>query len=371
MEEQTNVNVPTDEVVSAGKCLNCGTQLKGEYCHNCGQHITDHAMTVKRFLLDYLDNAFLWDSQQLKTMKLLVTRPGFLTREYVAGKFASQVQPLKLNMFLLLVFLTLFVFFASDKRINNTMHDITSDETVIMAMQVNELIEDVAYAERMNASSRDTIDIVAPIYIAENYPDIFNPQQVAYDSEGEGQEQWVAVVPHVLIEDSIIRRGEDGYYRFNVPESHAAENLALFQLVWDQLSAMAVEYFPIIILLTAPFLAIALRVVQRKKSTRFFTHFIFSMHYIAFVELTCIVLYLLYLIVHPPFSLLNILFAICSCVYFAIAFREVYGTSWFRSITKALLSNVIYYTICLSIFMVLILVATVVVSVRVAESYPM
>ena len=366
MEEQTNVNVPTDEVVSAGKCLNCGTQLKGEYCHNCGQHITDHAMTVKRFLLDYLDNAFLWDSQQLKTMKLLVTRPGFLTREYVAGKFASQVQPLKLNMFLLLVFLTLFIFFASDKRINNTMHDITSDETVIMAMQVNELIEDVEYAERMNASSRDTIDIVAPIYIAENYPDIFDPQQIAYDSEGEGQEQWVAVVPHVLIEDSIIRRGEDGYYRFNVPESHAAENLALFLLVWDQLSAMAVEYFPIIILLTAPFLAFALRIVQRKKSTRFFTHFIFSMHYIAFVELTCIVLYLSYLIAHPGFSLLNILFTICSCVYFAIAFRVVYETTWFRSITKAMLSSLIYCAICLSIFVVLIFVAIVAVSGKVA-----
>lgn len=366
MEEQTNVNVQTDEVVSDGKCLNCGTQLNGEYCHNCGQHITDHAMTVKRFLLDYLDNAFLWDSQQLKTIKLLITRPGFLTKEYVAGKFVSQVQPLKLNMFLLLVFLTLFVFFASDKRINNTMHDITSDETVIMAMQVNELIEDPEYVELINTSSRDTIEIVAPIYMAENYPDVFNPQQVAYDSEGKGQEQWVAVVPHVLIEDSIIRRGEDGYFRFNVPESHAAENLALFLLVWDQLSAMAVEYFPIIILLTAPFLAFALSVVQYKKRTRFFTHFVFSMHYIAFVELVCIVLYLLYLIVHPPFSLLNVFFAISSCVYFAIAFREVYGTSWFRSITKAMLSNAIYYAICMSIFIVLLLVAIVIVSVNIA-----
>ena len=362
MEESLEEKVQMDDAVSTELCLNCGTKLKGEYCHNCGQHITDHRMTVKRFLLDYLDNAFLWDSQQLKTMWRLISRPGLLTKEYVAGKFASQVQPLKLNMFLLFVFLTLFLFFGSDRRINNSIHDITSSEEVIAGMQVEGLIDNPEYVARMNASSRDTINIAAPLYLAENYPDIFEVHQVTCDSEGETQDRWTAVVPHVIIEDNIIRLGEDGYYRFDIGESEAARNLALFQMVWDQMSAIAIKYFPIIILLTAPFLAIALRIVQRKKSTRFFTHFIFSMHYIAFVELTCIVLYLMYLIAHPGFSLLNILFAICSCVYFAIAFRVVYETTWFRSITKALLSNVIYYAICLSIFVVLIFVAIVAVS---------
>ena len=214
MEESLEEKVQMDDAVSTELCLNCGTKLKGEYCHNCGQHITDHRMTVKRFLLDYLDNAFLWDSQQLKTMWRLISRPGLLTKEYVAGKFASQVQPLKLNMFLLFVFLTLFLFFGSDRRINNSIHDITSSEMVIAGMQVEGLIDNPEYVARMNASSRDTINIAAPLYLAENYPDIFEVHQVTYDSEGETQDRWTAVVPHVIIEDNIIRLGEDGYYRF-------------------------------------------------------------------------------------------------------------------------------------------------------------
>ncbi len=367
MEEQSKVHVEKQEAVSVNKCLNCGTQLNGQYCHNCGQHITDHTMTVKRFLLNYFDNAFLWDPQHLKTIRLLITRPGLLTKDYIAGKYVSQVQPLKLNMFLLFVFLTLFIFFASDQRINNSMHDVMGDEMVVVAMQVEGLCDDAEYVERMNASRRDTINIVAPIYLAETYPDIFDAHQIAYDSEGNAQEQWVAVVPHVLIEDGIIQLGADGNYRFNdIGESQAAETLDLFLLVWDQMAAMVAQYFPIIILLTAPFLAFALRIVQYKKKKSFFTHFIFSMHYIAFVELTCIVLYLFYLILHPSFSLLNILFAICSCAYFAMAFRVVYETSWLRSITKALLSNVIYYAICLIIFTLLILVAIVVVALKVS-----
>ena len=72
----TEVDVENDldssTVCSTSRCLNCGSELKGTYCHNCGQHVTDHAMTVKRFILDYLDNAFLWDSRNIETIKRLV-----------------------------------------------------------------------------------------------------------------------------------------------------------------------------------------------------------------------------------------------------------------------------------------------------------
>ena len=103
MDDQSTMSLQQEEVDSTKKCLNCGTLLNGEYCHNCGQHVTDHTMNVKRFILNYLDNAFLWDPQHLKTIWRLISRPGVLTKDYLAGKFVSQVQPLKLNMFLLFI----------------------------------------------------------------------------------------------------------------------------------------------------------------------------------------------------------------------------------------------------------------------------
>ena len=111
MKEQTTTDLQNNELYPTNQCLNCGTQLNGEYCHNCGQHVTNHAMTVKQLILGYIDNTYLWDTQQFKTIWKLIRKSGVLTCEYVAGKFVSQVQPLKLNMFLLIVFLPLF--FAS------------------------------------------------------------------------------------------------------------------------------------------------------------------------------------------------------------------------------------------------------------------
>ena len=86
-------------------CLNCGTELNGEFCHNCGQKANNSNSTIKGFVLEYLNNAFLWDTNQVRTIWQLMRRPGFLTKEFIAGKYVSYVHPLKLNMFILFVFI--------------------------------------------------------------------------------------------------------------------------------------------------------------------------------------------------------------------------------------------------------------------------
>lgn len=362
MEEQPTNNLQNNEITPSKKCLNCGTQLNGEYCHNCGQHVTDHAMTVKNFILNYLDNTYLWDSQHFKTIWRLISRPGLLTKEYLAGKYVSQVHPLKLIMFLLIVFITFFVFFGSDQSIKNSMDIATSDEFMFASVQIEEIAADEEYMAKVTASSRDTVNIIAPVFLSENFPSIIKAQHIDYDSEGNALDQWVAIVPHVFIEEEIIKPGEDGIYHFNTEAGIAADDIALFRAVWEQMSTLTSKYLPIILILTAPFLAFSLRVVQRKRKRSYFTHFIFSMHYIAFIEVTIIIIYLMHLIAHPSLSLLNLIFTTCSCIYFTMAFRAVYETSWFKSITKAILSNIIYYTICLFFFIVIFIIALIIVS---------
>ena len=361
-EEQSTTNLQNNELDPTKQCLNCGTQLNGKYCHNCGQHITDHAMTVKQLIFGYLDNTYLWDSQQFKTIWRLISRPGELTRDYVAGKFVSQVQPLKLNMFLLIIFLTLFVFFGSDQAMNTSMQNLTKDEVFFAKMQLEDISEDEAYLEKVRTSPRDTVNLVAPLFLSKDYPSIIESHQIIYSSEGSDIDKWVAIVPRVFIEEEIIKPDEEGDYRFNKEAGMAAEDVALIQTIWEQLTSLVMQYLPIILLFTAPFFAFSLYLVQYKSKRRFITHFVFSMHYIAFVELMIIVIYVFYLTLDPSLALLNLIFTIFSCIYFARSFRTVYETSWFRSITKAILSNVIYYLICLLTFIVLLFVACVIVA---------
>lgn len=92
-----------------GACLNCGTDLVGDYCHECGQKAHLHR-TIGAFLHDLLHGALHLDGKIWRTLPLLILKPGILTRRYIDGERARFVSPMA--MFLFSVFLMFAVFQA-------------------------------------------------------------------------------------------------------------------------------------------------------------------------------------------------------------------------------------------------------------------
>jgi hypothetical protein len=89
------------------RCLNCGCELVGDYCHCCGQHAHIHR-TVGAFWHDLLHGVLHFEGKIWRTLPMLALHPGELTRRYVAGERARFVSPLAL--FLFSVFLMFAVF---------------------------------------------------------------------------------------------------------------------------------------------------------------------------------------------------------------------------------------------------------------------
>jgi hypothetical protein len=119
------------------------------------------------------------------------------------------------------------------------------------------------------------------------------------------------------------------------------------------------KYFPLLVLFTAPFLAFALGLVQRKSRIPRIHHFIFALHYTAFLELLMICIFLLHLTLSPPMEWLQWIMIIGSCLYLTIAFRNVYETTtWTKAALKALFTSVVYVLIGLVIFFVIFIVAS-------------
>lgn len=326
-----------------GTCLNCGTELNGEYCHVCGQQANNGNRTVKSFVMEYINNAFIWDSQQLKTIWLLVRKPGFLTTEFISGRYVSYVHPLKLNMFMLFVFITAFVFFSTHEKLNHSVSDFVNDERVFPALQVETLQEDSVYVAKMKECPRDTVQLYAPLLLAEEYPGVMTCLDVEVDTKGESLDKWTAVVPAVLVEDKYIIPGDDGYYVFNRNAGEGDSDIMLVKTIWEQLVALLTRYFPMIVLLTAPFLSFSLRLLQRKNKLSHIDRFIFSLHYTAFLELLILFIYFVYLIAAPVVGVLQWILIAGSCVYLTMAFHHVYKMdSWVRAAIKSLLVSMIY-----------------------------
>ena len=106
-------------------CKNCGAELIGPYCHNCGQYSLNLRQNFWSFIVEYCSNTFQLDSRLLPTLRLLFCKPGELTREFFKGRINSYMHPLKMNMFLLLIVIAALI--LPQDGLNTNIEEIQDD----------------------------------------------------------------------------------------------------------------------------------------------------------------------------------------------------------------------------------------------------
>lgn len=89
--EQLRAQPKTD-----GICSNCEAELHGQYCASCGQRSRRRMITVWELVREASDLLTSLDSRLWRTLGLLMFRPGSLTRNYLEGRRARYVAPLRL-----------------------------------------------------------------------------------------------------------------------------------------------------------------------------------------------------------------------------------------------------------------------------------
>jgi hypothetical protein len=85
-------------VTIEGPCPNCGAPLGERYCGHCGQRVAALRPTLHELLHEAFHELFHVDGKVLRTVGLLLFRPGQLTREFFEGKRARSVTPIRLYL---------------------------------------------------------------------------------------------------------------------------------------------------------------------------------------------------------------------------------------------------------------------------------
>lgn len=353
-----------NEGQSHKRCLNCQTELQGEYCHTCGQHASKNMHSVKEFVLEYLNNAFIWDPDFFRTLWSLLRKPGYLTNEYVSGKIVSHMHPLKLNMFLLLTFITIFLLFKSSDDLNKSIHNITRNESTYSALQLDILSNDEYFIQQINESGRDTIQLYAPFYLSEWYPQLITNLESSASPTDYSLGIWKAAVSHALIQEGVLIQHTKGHYYFSEEIKKDMVSVDTMEDIWKEMVDVGTQHFPMIILLTAPILALLLNLFRRKKDNSKFKNVIFSLHYTAFLEASIILLYLIFLIVPLPIWFMQWFLIAGSCLYLTISVRNVYyeDNNWGKAIKMALFTFLSYVLILIVLFFIIFLIACVIVA---------
>jgi len=107
LREDSTLDLPPAE---SPDCLNCGTQLKGQYCGNCGQRSRSRLISLWELISDAFGDLFEIDSRLWQTLVPLMIRPGQLTRDYLQGRRARYMPPFRMYLVLSLLFFVVAFF---------------------------------------------------------------------------------------------------------------------------------------------------------------------------------------------------------------------------------------------------------------------
>ncbi|WP_207510422.1 DUF3667 domain-containing protein [Longitalea luteola] len=89
-------------------CLNCNAELHGRYCHKCGQENIEPKETVWGLITHFFYDITHYDGKFFSTTRYLITRPGFLPKEYLEGRRARYLHPIRMYVFSSAVFFIIF-----------------------------------------------------------------------------------------------------------------------------------------------------------------------------------------------------------------------------------------------------------------------
>ena len=286
-------------------CKNCGTELQGVYCHNCGQYAKDLKQSFGSYIMEYLSNTYNLDGRIFQTIWLLFRKPGFLTKEFLQGKINSYVHPLKLNMFLLLVVMMVFAF-SITRHISDTQIASVEeyDEMDIPEQTMEQLNSLDGYITELSIHNR-SIELIAPYNVIDENPAIFELVDVISAKDERDMDTLKVSTSQWLIDEELLIESKDGYYKFTDNKSVFNDKSKEGQLIREKLLDFYQSYLPLFIILMSPILALILWGLNARGKYGFLTHFTFSLHYSAFLEFIMLLFLLMTNIFNPAFVLVH------------------------------------------------------------------
>ena len=134
-------------------CLNCGAEVQGKFCQECGQENIETHENFFHLAGHTIGDFFHYDSKFFRSLIPLFTRPGFLTVEYWKGRRSHYIHPLRLFFFITIIMV--ITASAYYKKFERTI----KEEKIVRTEDARPMTEEEKIkADRMEKRVRSTID---------------------------------------------------------------------------------------------------------------------------------------------------------------------------------------------------------------------
>jgi hypothetical protein len=335
-------------------CLNCGTTVEERYCTRCGQENKEPKESFSHLLRHFFEDVTHYDSKFFITIRDLLFKPGALTKEYLAGKRANYLHPIRLYVFIsFLYFLLTFTFSQKDYKAEEGLVEKASYDT-------RKHFYDSIHAMILEAR-RDTVNgtiieaslnrVLAKLQDKKDY------DQEHYNLNIIGGLDYKTLRAYDSLQKSLPPAARDHnikswlYSRwFSTLSKYGEGSLAL-------LMGKTQHIIPKMMFILLPMFALILTVFYSRRTYFYTDHAIFSLHFHAAAFLLFLFFGVIELIFPALSRYLDILQLILPSVYLYVGLRKVYQQSVILSILKTIGVVLFYSAFILAGFIVASLVS--------------
>ncbi|MBA4197579.1 MAG: hypothetical protein C0459_08505 [Chitinophaga sp.] len=96
-------------------CLNCNAIVEGRYCHVCGQENIEPKESFWHLVTHFVYDIIHFDGKFFSTLKFLLFKPAFISKEYIKGRRMSYLHPIRMYVFTSAIFF--LVLFTVNKKV--------------------------------------------------------------------------------------------------------------------------------------------------------------------------------------------------------------------------------------------------------------
>ncbi|MGN6567412.1 MAG: DUF3667 domain-containing protein [Flavipsychrobacter sp.] len=295
-------------------CLNCGAAVIGPYCHMCSQANVEPKESVWHLIGHFIEDLTHFDGKFFSSLKYLILKPGFLSEQYVKGKRASYLNPIRMYLFISAIVLLIIsgTFFTPT---HNTAHMEHIRDSVLYNSNVGpEEIHTESYIEKENT-----------FYALSFYKPYIYGGARSYDSLHKNDKK-----PQAWLDKFVGRTFASAAYTY-------ARNPNEFM---NNFTERVVHSFSKIFFISLPLFAFILMLVYIRRRHTFYyaSHVIFALHFYCIAFL--LMLLFAFLVAADNISVWpSVVVLISIFVYLYIAMLRFYKQGWFKTLIKFFITS--------------------------------
>lgn len=333
-------------------CLNCNSIVENKFCPNCGQENIEPRKSFSDLFFHFFEDLTHYENAFWKTIKNLLFKPAFLSKEYLSGKRLTYLAPIRLYIFIsFITFFILAILPNENIKYTNSNEDIDNEITSNLPNKnanskgAKVHLKQQKSIEKNLSSEKEKNDFLALF----NYKSIHELDSVQKFGEKE-------------------KKLNDFEYWFEKKMITIKNNNTKQEFI-EKSKESALHNFPKVIILYMPLFAFFLWLFHDKRKWYYFDHGIFTLHYFSFLLLiiliTTLLNFIIKLITNSNFSdtcssILSIIGYSWIFLYFFSAHHRFYGESKLTSIMKSIILfiiNMFFIILFLALFVIITLIS--------------